>query len=134
MTEPTVNIPLLRKAVEWAEAEAAKPYELCEWFQGDWVVTPGARKTHRAWLERKGQPIEGLAAKECGTCYCIAGYAAQVVDPHFADTDEVGDTTAREVAQEALGITDRQADQLFAGPNTITDVRRIAESIAGEAL
>ena len=35
-----VNIPLLRKAVEWAEAEATKPEIDREWDQSNWVNAP----------------------------------------------------------------------------------------------
>ena len=60
MTDRQVNIPLLRKAVEWAEAEAAKPPELCEWEQGFWWVPPGS------------EVREDLArADECGTCFVL---------------------------------------------------------------
>jgi len=118
MTEPTVNIPLLRKAVEWAEAEAAKPWELSEWNQAEVAVEP-------QWLQSESGEQK---ADECGTCYCIAGYIAAL--------DGVM-VNRMEYAAGVLGIprTDSMTvSPLFASQNTIEDVRRIAESIAGERL
>ena len=118
MNETTVNIPLLRKAVEWAEAEAQKPYADCAWHQAAYVlpkeIASGAGKS-----------------RDCGTCYCIAGYVASLVDPGY---EYVNDMAAPAIALEALGL-DAYGDRgLFAPNNTIEDVRRIAEEIAGERL
>jgi hypothetical protein len=117
-----VNIPLLRKAVEWAEAEAMKPPELCEWNQQMFVS--GETATSR---QRMGK------ATDCGTCYCIAGWVALQVgeDPRGIDPDSV--------AAKALGIPNNWLDEglnehLFDASNSIEDVRRIAESLAGERL
>jgi len=136
-----VNIPLLRKAVEWAEAEAAKPIELSRWEQGVYVSTPEDQRDAVEELKwgRNSGTTERLASKspECGTCYCIAGYVAQAVDPRFEDRDSIDEPefiTARTVATEALRLDFTQAGYLFDGGNTIEDVRRIAESIAGESL
>jgi hypothetical protein len=125
MSEPTPNIPLLRKAVEWAEAEAAKPYELCEWNQATWA---------RAAYDLQGK------SPECGTCYCVAGYvASQIGDVPKSGAAIVNlspghSDTVPNVAKEALGLTQRQAAALFMAGNTIEDVRQIAEKIAGERL
>lgn len=125
MTEGTVNIPLLRKAVEWAEVEAAKPPELREWKQGDWRVTPA----------RAG---EYLPVPACGTTYCIAGYVCAVMgDKWLNDTSSGWLADHRSVpgaAASHLGLSQEVADELFRGRNTIEDVRRIAEDIAGERL
>lgn len=120
MSERQVNVPLLRKAVEWAEGEAAKPPELCEWWQGMWVTEPKDFAIETVF----GMPKK---APECGTCYCIAGYICEVLG---LDTKR-GYT---EPSAEALGIDGDRAEDLFHGGNTIEDVRRIAEGIAGERL
>lgn len=118
-----VNIPLLRKAVEWAEAEAAKPWGLGEWYQADTVVT---------------NPTAIRKDPECGTCFCVAGFVAAQQDERFAVTPVVDGRHAVDVASEALGLPDGWAaltrGGLFSGGNTIADVRRIAEDIAGERL
>lgn len=128
-----INVPLLRKAIEWAEAEAAKPEELCEWQQGFWVL-PKSDHDPAAYIDveeldvAKIRAYEGLA-EECGTCFCIAGRVAH----------ESGQVVSysRGVKREAaslLGIDIAAAHRLFASNNTIEDVRRIAEEIAGERL
>jgi hypothetical protein len=122
-----VNIPLLRKAVEWAEAEAAKPERLSAWNQSWWAVQP----------ESLGR------STDCGTCYCIAGFIASMQELQEAPSEYVptdidfvgldgGRVDASDVAMKALGVTDDKG--LFYAGNTIEDVRRIAESIAGESL
>ena len=122
---PDVNIPLLRKCVEWAEAEAMKlDQRESQWEQGAWV--------------RMAEDI----GRNCGTCYCIAGYVTLMGEG--IERDEVGIFGFRDVsgktifpckyAQESLGLSDRQTGQLFRAANTIEDVRRIAEEIAGERL
>lgn len=128
MKAPEVNIPLLRKAVEWAEAEAAKPRELCEWHQGAWVALPQ----------------ELRRAPDCGTCYCIAGHVVATLGYTHPAKNEYGDHMVNPVtkghvdphkrAMKELGLTDDQAGELFRGCNNIKDVRRIAEAIAGERL
>jgi hypothetical protein len=111
MTDLTPNIPLLRKAVEWAEAEAAKPDEQCAWWQGTYEISAVS------------------LGRECGTCYCIAGYVWRIAgDGKLFDYDED--------AARLLGIDVAQHNYrrgLFAADNTIEDVRRIAEGIAAKA-
>lgn len=125
MQEQTVNIPLLRKAVEWAEAEAAKPWELSEWYQGDWVSSPTTIAADSEDAEYFGIQVGTTKAAECGTCYCIAGYVCEV---QGLDTKHSWDMHAA----DALGISPNTP--LFNAHNTIEDVRRIAEDIAGERL
>jgi hypothetical protein len=124
-----VNIPLLRKAVEWAEAEAAKPEREREWDQGYWVTLPVMRAAEL-----------GLDEAQCGTVYCIAGWTCHAAGEDFKrDSDTLLSRTAEDVhisdrAAELLGIDRLAASALFNGGNTIEDVRRIAEEIAGERL
>lgn len=114
---PTPNIPLLRKAVEWAESEAAKTDGTCLWNQAEYVIDRG----------------------ECGTAYCIAGFAV-VNGVASAEVDAWGllevDGRPRHwhtAGREVLGLSDDEADDLFADSNSITDVREVAEQIAGRA-
>jgi hypothetical protein len=130
VSAPEVNVPLLRKAVEWAEAEAAKPWELCEWYQGDWVTPASSFHTVPK-------------APECGTCYCIAGFVAsqtlrageRLEGEHVVMADGSSVSVA-DRAESELGADVMVSDygDLFSGSNTIEDVRRIAEEIAGERL
>ena len=130
----TVNVPLLRKAVEWAEAEAAKPPELCEWEQRLYVLP--TVETASADLIAEFGGLERLAeerqrhgrSEDCGTCYCVAGYVASLSGQEF------GYHEADVIAAEALGLDGYEASSLFDARNTIEDVRRIAEEIARERL
>jgi hypothetical protein len=127
--KPVVNIPLLRKAVEWAEAEAAKPEALCEWNQGAWVALPEEMS---------------FKSPDCGTCYCVAGHIVASLGYTHPVKDEFSDRMINPVtkghvdpferAQKELGITRDQAHSLFSGGNDIEQVRQIAEAIAGERL
>lgn len=124
-----VDIPLLREAVEWAEAEAAKPPELCEWEQSAWVTTfdPDEEARWGAWgTSTTREKMDRAPA--CGTCYCIAGYVAVQVGGPGADFRGSASVTG------ALGITLEDGGRLFRADNSIEDVRRIAEEIAGERL
>jgi hypothetical protein len=109
------NLPLLRKAVEWAESEARKPEVESEWFQG-YFVMPGV-----------------VLDRECETAYCIAGFVSKSAGREANETDDWDD-----IAMDLLGITYEDAwvgesgAGLFSAGNTIEDVRRIAENIARE--
>jgi hypothetical protein len=121
---PQPNIPLLRKAVEWAEAEAAKTDGTCLWDQGSW-----AEQT------------------DCGTTYCIAGYTVLIALPQAEmrereDENEPGLLDLyvdgerawwSETAASVLGITREECLDLFEADNSIADVRLFAEQIAARA-
>jgi hypothetical protein len=137
MEEPTPNIPLLRKAVEWVEEQAALG-DLSRWYQGDWAldVTSGDVEV---WDAQGGWRTMNPA---CGTVYCVAGYIAAL--DGYTEEDLLGggslnprtqeSVMADDHARKALGLSYQQSWLLFAGHNTAADVRRIAENIAGERL
>lgn len=128
---PIPDLPLLRKAVEWAETEATKPDGESQWYQDTW------RTTH-------GDTSEGF----CGTSFCIAGYVAETTEGNWVGQSErlyakdydhpecVKVNPARNTvhvsdrAQRLLGLTHGEAAQLFSAYNTIDDVRRAAKRIA----
>jgi hypothetical protein len=127
---PVPNIPLLRKAVEWVEAEAEKNIKEREWNQGDWMRRRSAANEAEGW---------------CGTACCVAGWVGLQADnaqPEMRD----GEFTDRMVypsgmvvhvadyARAALGLTEEQADSLFAGSNTAETIRMLAEEFAEEVL
>lgn len=119
-----VNVPLLRKAVEWVEEQAALPDVDREWNQEFWYLPAGSH----------------FAETGCGTTYCVAGYVALVsgwkpFDFHMAEDElskQVVDVPL--IARQLLGIDLFQAEELFRAYNTAADVRGVAEAIAGEAL
>lgn len=133
MSAAEVNIPLLRKAVEWAEAEAAKPPGQCLWLQAEWMTFPEDHKSEHSWSA--GLREENGLTAECGTTHCIAGWIGATMgdgfDRNWVNAEGVA---VEEFAAEALGLSRCDAMALFRGTNTIEDVRRIAESLAGEPL
>lgn len=138
--EPKPNIPLLRKAVEWVEQEAAKPEIDREWDQSAWRRAPELRAhsllLYSEYWESKERTDQ--VAAHCGTAYCVAGYVGQMLDERFKNSEVIqveGEPVhVADFAKDALGLTDEQSEWLFAGVNTAEDVRRIAEEIAGERL
>lgn len=128
---PNANIPLLRKAVEWVEAEAAKGKDskglpLGEWMQGDWVTNKANLVTYY------GTELE--QEHTCGTAFCVAGYVGQLTEPRYAQGDTVDGVHVSDFAEKALGLTPGEAISLFSGGNSAENVRSIAERIAGEPL
>lgn len=114
----SVNVPLLRKAVEWVEEQVALPESERVWDQSEW----------------------------CGTYMCVAGFIAVVegwspVAEYASHVQRFGEQRpASEVAEEALGLTDEQGDDLFLRTIDTTpeleaqNIRRLCENIAGERL
>ena len=131
MTE--LNIPLLRKMVEWVEEQAERT-EGREWYQNQWVSHPAA--------------LGSTTAHFCDTAYCLAGKVAvdagwtPVFDSRLSITDTVALNGERalvgEVAAELLGLPvdcdNHQIGGLFDPRNDATRIREIAETIAGEPL
>lgn len=119
---PEVNVPLLRKTVEWATDQWRKAQrgEASEWTQKFYFV--------------KRQRLD------CGTACCIAGKV--VLDAGYEPAYEDGDVTAwavgdgeerpaGEIARELLGLSMFQGERLFWEDNSIHDIWRIAEEISG---
>jgi hypothetical protein len=132
---PPVNVPLLRKAVEWVEEQAALPYNGA-WDQNDWA------RTLSTWESQK---------RGCGSAYCFAGYVSQTAYPEFADTSVItvnaNTYKTSDIAMALLGLTDEHyllgsralrvpgIDRyLFQGDNSPEDIRAICEFVAGEKL
>lgn len=156
------NIKLLREAVAWAEAEAAKPKQERRWNQASWAkrdIDKRWRKREATFLEEGAEELFRVVPVDCGTAFCVAGHicAAQrdvFVIPEWDFgyyKDRGGPALVRHViprgntaavsifdrAWDLLGITEDEAFRLFDGSNNIKDVRRIAEKIArnhGETL
>lgn len=124
----SVNVPLLRKAVEWVESQPEVPrprHSLHDHDEVYWDQEVWGRKQH------------------CGTALCLAGYVTWLEGwKPVASNSPRGGFTARDgetayipdLAVELLGITKQQSDELFFGGNTAADIRSVAEKIAGEPL
>lgn len=130
-----VNIPLLRKAVEWVESQAALPGAEREWHQEIWFISAEDTHLYTAW----GKRLAEQALPSCGTACCVAGWVASQEEPliyhHQSNMyyNRKGEEPAIAAAR-LLGLTDSQADHLFSASNSAADIRRIAEGIAGETL
>lgn len=134
-----VNIPLLRKAVEWAEAEAAKPDQrYSNWLQDTFIYEPDKATAYFV--------VNPIRASDCGTCFCIAGFIAnETLRPGETLTASGIETADGRVvsydhrAEEELGLPigqwfNTEERHLFDDNNSIEDVRRLAEELAGEKL
>jgi hypothetical protein len=130
-----MNIPLLRKAVEWVEEQDALATSKRKWYQGSW-----AQKRIDAAQENVNDPF-------CHTAVCVAGKIALDAGwvPVWDDQNEAmfyadratknGVTLPIEhIAARELGLDVEDANDLFDGNNQAADIRMIAESIAGERL
>ena len=115
MNESTVNVPLLRKTLDWAYDQ----YQLSlrglpsEWSQGEW--------------------IRHSSAVSCGTVCCVAGKIA--LEAGWRSLHGDGGSVviqdgvidfANAVAADELGLTRDQAEALFSGGNTIGMLYAIA--------
>jgi len=89
MTE--INVPLLRKAVEWVEEQAKKPEIDREWGQQAWYRKPFAyaRYLMQELTDNSRQEFQARIrhyshlADHCGTTYCVAGYIGQLLDEEY---------------------------------------------------
>jgi hypothetical protein len=117
-----INVPLLRKGVEWVEEQARLDPDSSQWHQSGWV-TPEFLRVN-IWDTEPG----------CGSAYCLAGYIGQLVDPRYENTAEVDGVHVSEVAVKALGLDGTGPLELFVAQNTAEDVRRIAEELVGGPL
>lgn len=127
-----VNVPLLRKGVEWAEVEACRPFAERAWDQQVYRASVGA--------ELYNPETQDYEIK-CNTAYCIAGWTVAVTLGDNEQQSLTGDVlsltgdfiaTVEGRALEMLGLEGDSG--LFDCNNSIEEVRRIAEEIAGERL
>lgn len=152
-----LDIKRLRKAVEWAEKEAAREEE-GNWNQGSW-----AEGTVAGEIDMKNGWDVDIIEVDCGTSFCIAGYVCASEGDRFVVTSEPGyryspgrkvsvDDVLPKGYDQVVSIEDRALallgidsdmieveedgkiwdERLFYGDNSIEDVRRIAAAIAAE--
>jgi hypothetical protein len=116
--DPARNLPLLRKANEWVQAEALLPLPEREWEQSSWMITPSERKLYAVYVTK----AEREAWIKCGTAYCIAGYVASLFGPVHRTPEGVviahDGSQVDQYAAVALGLTGYEADELFEGDNS----------------
>lgn len=115
----TVNIEMLRKAVQFVETEDAKPRSQSLWDQELWY-----------------------GETECGTTMCVAGFVVEqtlrpgerIVGSLIYSSDNTLMSYVADRAQMELGLDTHEADSLFYSLNDANDIRMFAEELAGEKL
>lgn len=118
-TEQQINVPLLRKSLEWATAEH--------------------------WKALRGKDSEWNQANWCGTKSCIAGHVALETGWTPVRESDLVKTTAfvhrngverlvPEVAREALGLDGYDAARLFHSANGIETLWDIANDLTDGAI
>lgn len=139
------DLPLLRKIFEYIEAHPE------EWDQGSWGKAFDLPPLRRLRDERGRFTggFERLKAEEiahCGTSFCVAGHATNLAGANlvkdgshlyteglrvYAKCEYQGRTYyISELARHLLGLTEYEADNLFAAGNDFDDVREYCEEIA----
>lgn len=117
-----VNIPVLRKAVEWVEEQDKFPAETRSWNQYGIITSEEYRV--RSLKHEQG----------CGTGYCIAGYIAETFAPEELAAGQPVIRTAMRVLNLTLHDLITTGQTLFAAENSAAQIRTYAEKLAGEKL
>lgn len=139
------NMPLLRKVYE----EIVHNPE--NWRQSNWVTATLTTEARVALIGARELPATVLEQQwHCGTAYCFAGHAAvmsgwqPLVEAYqYSGTVVAGEMATHadhdekhyieDVAQHELGLTDDEADNLFAAGNDIDDILMYCNEIAERA-
>lgn len=151
-----INVPLARKV---RETVATDPES---WHQGSWRVGKEVvRRRWSSWLDAIAagrvyteafRPEFGLTPQQararlaergpvCGSAYCVAGWATFFTLPEhlamsFSDVITVEgskfEATIGEWARRELGLTDAQAERLFCGSNSHTEVLRLLDELIAQ--
>lgn len=102
------------------------------------VNTPLLRKTLEHITAHPEEHAQGLWAKRtaCGTACCVAGWAVQFTGHDLlfdlnGDAEHVvtadGDVVSiSEIAEQELGLTERQSEKLFCGGNSVAILYTLA--------
>lgn len=152
MTE--IDIPRLRKTLEWALSEhhKAERGEPSEWDQGEWLGSirdSTLSKFYRSrpmprWGETTRMVNEMSLSATCGTSCCIAGKI--VLDAGYRPMAETGSTAwvrigaggpavqVQTLAQKLLGGNPATLEALFSAGNDIHDLYRIASWLTDGAI
>ena len=125
----TINVDLLRMTLQRI---VEKPWT---WEQDQWAI-----KYDECQAERRAARYN-VPVKECGSAYCLAGQVAALMgrlkivnDDHnrygalyaMDDGSDIG-----MYAQDQLGLSAEQADDLFDADNTLYDLWHFARTYTG---
>jgi hypothetical protein len=163
---PDLNIPLLRKTVEWVEEQEELDTREAE----DWVTESQVKWNQESWFHGTitGKEIEAVtlynevmkAYEVCDTTYCFAGKIVldtgqwmpiilfspgdenNLIGSEWGSGSIVNKETGRisDVMLEACRLLGLSEDplvdglNLFSGSNSASQIRSIAEIMAGEKL
>lgn len=139
----TLNVDLLRSTLEWAYDQWHRQQrgEISEWEQGDWVIETAHRIPSYKEPVLRALIDEGVL---CGTSCCVAGKIAYGLGyrqisrgsslMQLPKVSRIHARTASEIATEALGITEEEADDLFSGDNDIYDLFKFGSDWTGGAI
>lgn len=130
---PNLNVDLLRRHVEWVEAQDGLPEGERDWDQGYWL-SPKAGS-----VDESVEILRGRREWDCGTYRCLAGNIALEGGGRPASGSGVilpdGQLVwVEKYAAELLGIDRPELAILFDSLNTAVDIRREAERLAGGPL
>lgn len=134
----SVNIPLLRKAVEWVEWQELLPEKKRTWVQGTWtsLVTKAGLPLRS---DRAAERVLSSGRWTCQTSMCVAGWVA--LETGWKPTLINGMVEkngimqhVQEIAAKELGIASYWAERLFSGSNDAKSIRHYAELAAEERL
>lgn len=139
MTTQRINVALLNKVMDHIEAHPE------EWFQNSYsfsredAMSPSAGKW---FVQQRDKDALSRIANPCGTAFCFAGHVAHMTGctPAYGDYDwsyitDAGGMDAMEIegyAGEELGLTFEQYFQLFAGTNTLQDLRSLVTTFTNQ--
>ena len=150
------DVPLLRKGLEWAESEAARPEG--QWNQGAWAknLTMGSLLEDPDPLVDKDWQIYSLEVN-CQTAFCFAGNICHLSGDTFVssgfrndanpfagmvsnvipagDGNGLSELMSIEIrARQLLRVSRTASTILFDENNSIENIRVLCEAIAGEEL
>jgi hypothetical protein len=145
MSTRTVDTEYLARLLDWAEAEHEKKLagEESEWDQGTWIDIP----LYDGTSDSVTPAVEAVANLSCGTTCCLAGKVALDAGAVPSVLGEDGElyltgslvdlpdgekeVDVAEFARQRLGLNIDQCGVLFAGSNTIEDLRVLIPAIIG---
>lgn len=128
-----MNVDIARACVEFVrhgegKYEDSGEFKLAAWFQGNWALDLNDFRGVATGRTPRGLR-EVLEREDCGTAFCVAGYATQLYGNYPIYTS--GENWHK-LGSVALGITTDEARLLFDGENSREDVLHFFGQIADE--
>jgi len=123
-----INIPLLDEMIKFIEEHPKT------WNQGSWFLQVDTSTGQSKYIS-KLETVEEI--NSCGTSFCLAGHVALhegFPAPPLSNSKEwersvegqIYPEAVNEFARKRLGLSDDQANELFAAENELIDLKRMA--------